>query len=372
LRRDGNVQMNQREVPTYSGAFAVFGAVLIWFGVVVAAYVTKRSDLGIKLGLAGSFVGVVVAGLLVRQHRIARQSTLALNQANTALELMEGRFGALLRHAADVVLILTPTGTCVYISPSALGFFGIQPEAAIGRPVEVLLGSGAPKVLEQLHSVASLPGLVVATDFQLVQPNGTAKVIEARLSNLVHDLSVGGIVLHLADITDRRKYEHLLEHQAGSDALTGLLNRSRLDEVLKVQWSDHVRRGKTFAVLFGDLDGFKAVNDRFGHEAGDDVLREVSQRLKDAVRGHDIVMRYGGDEFVIVCPNTDAAESEAVARRVQDKICKPILIPNGVAEVGISLGGALGPGPFPDVDSLMRYADESMYRAKGAKTSRSH
>jgi diguanylate cyclase (GGDEF)-like protein/PAS domain S-box-containing protein len=365
------VQTKQREVPTNSGALAVFVTVLAWFGVVVAAYVTKRTDLGVKLGLAGSFVGVVVAALSVRQHYVNRQSTIALNEATTALTLMSGRFDALLRHAADVVLILTPSGTCVYISPSATGFFGVQPDAALGRPVDVLLGTGAPKVLEQLRSVAGLPGLVASTEFQLTQPNGTTKVIEARLSNLVHDLSVGGIVLHLADITDRRKYEHLLERQAGSDALTGLLNRSRLDEVLKMQWSDHVRRGKTFAVLFGDLDGFKAVNDRFGHEAGDEVLREVSLRLRDAVRGHDIVVRYGGDEFVIVCPNTDAAESEAVSRRIQETICQPILVPNGVAEVGISLGAALGPGPFPDVDTLMRYADETMYRVKGAKPSRS-
>jgi diguanylate cyclase (GGDEF)-like protein/PAS domain S-box-containing protein len=365
------VRTNERAVPTNSGALAVFVAVLAWFGVVLSAYMTKRTDLGVKLGLAGSLVAVVVAALLVQQNLVARRSTLALNEASQALRLIESRFDALLRHAADVVLILTPKGTCVYISPSATGFFGVQPEAALGRPIDVLLGTGAPKVLEQLHSVAGLPGLVASTEFQLTQPNGMTKVIEARLSNLVHDLSVGGIVLHLADITDRRKYEHLLERQAGSDALTGLLNRSRLDDVLKVQWSDHVRRGKTFAVLFGDLDGFKAVNDRFGHEAGDEVLREVSLRLRDAVRGHDIVVRYGGDEFVIVCPNTDVAESEAVAHRIQQTICQPILIPNGVAEVGISLGAALGPGPFPDVETLMRYADETMYRIKGAKQARS-
>ena len=364
------MQAQQPDKPTKGGALAIFVAVVLWFAVVVAAYVTKRHDLGEKLGLAGSFVAVVVAGLLLLQQRLARQNASDLKEAGTALEMVEGRFDALLRHAADVVLILTPSGTCVYISPSATGFFAVEPEVAIGRPIDVLLGTGASKIVEQLRSVSDIPGAFATVDFQLTLPNGGMKVIEARLANLVNDLSVGGIVLHLADITDRRKYESLLERQAGSDALTGLLNRSRLDDILKVQWSDHVRRNKTFAVLFGDLDGFKSVNDNFGHEAGDEVLREVSQRLKDAVRGHDIVLRYGGDEFVIVCPNTDAAESEAVTRRIQDAISRPILIPGGVADIGISLGAALGPGPFQDIETLMRYADESMYRTKSSKPTR--
>ena len=364
------MQTSEGSEPTYTGAYAVLAAIVLWFAVVVAAYLSKQTDLGVRLGLAGSFIAVLVACLFVRQYRIARRSRFEADRTTRALQMVQARFETLLRHAADVVLIITPSGICVYISPTASSMLGVDADLAVGRPLEVLLGSGAPKVMEQVRSVAGLPGLVTTTDFQLTQPNGSVKFIEVRLANLVHNLSVGGIVLNLADVTERKQNEQLLQHQAGSDALTGLLNRSRLDEVLKVQWSDHVRRRATFAVLFADLDGFKSVNDRFGHEAGDEVLREVSQRLIEAVRGHDVVVRFGGDEFVVVCPNTDLAESETVSFRIQESVSRPILVANGVAQVGISLGIALGPAAFADIDALMRYADENMYRIKGSKPER--
>lgn len=350
-----------------TGAWVVLAAAMAIFGAAAVMFTRERIELAATLGLVGSFGAVVAAGLLLREGSHVRRGRSDLDEAKRSLQLVEARFDALLRHAADVVLILTPTGTCVYISPSAHWVLGVKPETAIGRPLDVLLGTGAPKVLDQLKAIANLPGLVASVEMQLVQPNGATKVVEARLSNLVHDLSVGGIVLHLADITDRRKYEQLLERQAGSDALTGLFNRSRLDDVLNLQWTDHMRRGRSFAVLFADLDGFKSVNDRFGHEAGDEVLREVGQRLTHAVRNHDVVVRYGGDEFVVVCPNTDRAESEVVAKRIQEAICTPILVTNGVAEVGVSTGIAIGPGGFADVEALMRNADDTMYRIKGAK-----
>jgi diguanylate cyclase (GGDEF)-like protein/PAS domain S-box-containing protein len=361
------VVLHQRTTPTNAGARAICAAAIVLLASMIGLDLNQKHDLAFTFGFVGSFGAVVISLLLLREGGVVSRSATGLADANQSLHLVEARFDALLRHAADVVLILTPEGTCLYISPSANWVLGVKPESAIGRPLDVLLGTGAPKVLEQLTAVAGLPGLVASVEVQLVQPNGTAKVLEARLSNLVHDLSVGGVVLHLADITDRRKYEQLLQRQAGSDALTGLYNRSRLEDILQMQWLDHLRRGRSFAILFADLDGFKSVNDRFGHESGDEVLREVGNRLTQAVRGHDIVVRYGGDEFVIICPNTELAESEAVARRIHAAICTPILVSNGVAGVGVSTGIAIGPGPFQDVDALMRHADETMYRIKGAK-----
>jgi diguanylate cyclase (GGDEF)-like protein/PAS domain S-box-containing protein len=350
-----------------SGTLVLFGAALAIFAAPLAAFLRHKDKPPVSPGLIGAAVALAMSVLLVREGGRVGKGRSELEQTKQSLRLVEARFDALLRHAADVVLILTPTGTCVYISPSADWVLGVKADAAIGRPLDVLLGTGAARVMEQLHAVAGLPGLVGSVDIQLVLPNGTTKVIEARLANLVHDMAVGGIVLHLADITDRRRYEQLLERQAGSDALTGLCNRSRLDDLLKLQWSDHLRRGRSFAILFADLDGFKTVNDRFGHEAGDEVLREVANRLTQAVRGHDVVVRYGGDEFVVVCPSTDLAESEIVVRRIHDAVCRPILVSNGVAEVGISTGIAIGPGEFPNVEALMRSADETMYRIKGSK-----
>jgi diguanylate cyclase (GGDEF)-like protein/PAS domain S-box-containing protein len=289
------------------------------------------------------------------------------DEAVRGMQLLESRFDALLRHAADVVVVLTTNGTCVYISPSSETVLGVRPDVAVGRPLEVLLGNGAPKVLEQMASISSLPGLFSSLNIDFVQPDGTTKVISARLANLVHDLAVGGVVLHLADITQKHRYEQILARQAETDALTGLLNRARLDDVLRQQWADHVRRGRNFTVFFADLDGFKEVNDRCGHEAGDEVLREVAKRLRDVVRSHDVVVRFGGDEFVIVCPNTDRPEADHVARRVHDAICQPVIVPNGVVAVGVSLGIAVGPQGFNDPEGLMRHADETMYRIKQSK-----
>lgn len=323
------------------------------------------------IGIGGLLMVGVLAYFVLRLTGEQDRNEVQRAEAMRGMQLLESRFDALLRHAADVVVVLTTNGTCVYISPSAETVLGIRPDVAVGRPLDVLLGTAAPKVLEQMKSISSLPGLFSSLNIDFVQPDGMTKVISARLANLVHDLAVGGVVLHLADITEKHKYEQLLAQQAKTDALTGLLNRAHLDEILRQQWGDHLRRGQNFSVFFADLDGFKDVNDRCGHEAGDEVLREVARRIKDAVRSHDIVVRFGGDEFVVVCPNADRNIADQVAQRIHAAVCQPIIVANGVTAVGVSIGIAIGPQGFQDPDALMRYADELMYRMKQSKPSKS-
>ena len=118
------------------------------------------------------------------------------------------------------------------------------------------------------------------------------------------------------------------------------------------------------AVLFGDLDGFKGVNDTLGHDAGDEVLVHVAQRLSTAVRDGDVVARWGGDEFVILCPSVAAVEdATSIAERIHTALKTPFRLGQGLAEIGISIGVAVDTGqPLPDL--LIKDADAAAYRAK--------
>lgn len=173
------------------------------------------------------------------------------------------------------------------------------------------------------------------------------------------------------DVTDQRRAEADLAHKATHDTLTGLPNRALLSDRLDQALARARRDRHPVAVLFVDLDGFKAVNDKHGHEAGDAVLVEVAQRLSVVLRPSDTVARLGGDEFVIVCEDM-SGESDAmrVARRSLHAIAsEAFAVPNGEVTLSASIGIALSSYPEVRAETLLRDADAAMYRAKESKTS---
>jgi diguanylate cyclase (GGDEF)-like protein/PAS domain S-box-containing protein len=172
------------------------------------------------------------------------------------------------------------------------------------------------------------------------------------------------------DITAERTTQEHIYQLAHFDALTGLMNRTMLNEHLERTISAAQRHSQTVAVLFIDLDGFKSINDMHSHAAGDYVLKAVASRLKETVRREDFVSRLGGDEFVAVLVNTSAEGATRMAKRVLAEISNPIISGEMTYQLKASIGISLYPNDGESGNTLLQHADLAMYRAKDADGNR--
>ncbi len=168
-----------------------------------------------------------------------------------------------------------------------------------------------------------------------------------------------------SDTADRKEQEERLSYLAYHDELTGLANRTQFFDRLDRAISLMRRQGGLLAVLVLDLDGFKAANDTFGHNAGDLLLGAVSKRLMDALRESDTVARMGGDEFAAVLPVVDSIKgTRSAAKRVLDELCRPFYLAGDQITIGASIGIALYPQDARTAVDLVKHADEAMYSVK--------
>jgi diguanylate cyclase (GGDEF)-like protein/PAS domain S-box-containing protein len=161
----------------------------------------------------------------------------------------------------------------------------------------------------------------------------------------------------------RLRSDERMRHDALHDPLTGLANRTLLRDRLEHALARSERDGPSTGLLFLDLDGFKDVNDRFGHAAGDAVLAELAGRLRAAVRPSDTVARFGGDEFIVVAEAVDCPAASALGRRLAAAIARPLVVAGAEHRLSASIGVALG---HEDSDALLAHADAAVYRAKAA------
>lgn len=147
------------------------------------------------------------------------------------------------------------------------------------------------------------------------------------------------------------------------DTLTGVGNREALQNYLNQLHEDALRFNRPFSLLVCDVDGFKSINDKFGHITGDKVLASLVQLIQQSIRNSDRVFRYGGDEFVVVLPHTDEVGAQTAAERVRDNMSKSRRLHPGLPEFTVSVGGAVL-GRFESLESLFKRADEALYRCK--------
>ncbi len=289
-------------------------------------------------------------------------------QAEEALRRSEERFRSLVQNSLDMITVINANGTILYHSPSVETVMGYKPEKSIGNnylETSSIHPGDLAHVKESFAYLAENPGQNYSMQLRVQHADGSWRTIEATAKNIIDDPSVGGIVINSRDITERKAFEKQLEHQAFHDDLTGLPNRALLTDRLEHALARADRHQESVAILFLDLDNFKVVNDSLGHNAGDELLFAVAERLQECLRPADTAARLSGDEFVVLIEDV-AEESEAtgLAERLDRHLQAPFELGDQDVYVTPSIGIALGTSSDDLSDDLLRKADIAMYRAK--------
>lgn len=236
-----------------------------------------------------------------------------------------------------------------------------------GRPAictgGVVLAVGPTSLAFLLHAFSATDALL-QTEFY---------VLQAVLLAVVGAMSLGSARHQYNALVDHLVAEHDMGQLARSDPLTGLPNRLLLREAFRLGVDSSAVTGRPLAVHYLDLDGFKAINDGYGHPAGDAVLREVARRLNETVRAGDTASRLGGDEFVLVQVGVEhPSEAEMLARRIIRTISAPYLIDGRELRISVSIGIAMSPEFGTDLEDLIACADAALYRSKAGGKAQLH
>lgn len=333
-----------------------------WVPIVMMTGMAGNSDLikGLEAGADDYLFKPVDFQVLVTRMRAKQR----------ILDLQSSYFG-ILENVHEGILTIDCQGRVQRYNRAAERIFGYAPGEVLGQNVNMLM----PEPYKTQHDgylanyLSSHQPKVIGggRKVQGRRKNGEIFPMHLAVTEVESALGVQFIGL-VRDISQEEEDRLRIEHLALHDVLTGLANRASFNQCL----SESVRAGGAFTLLFIDIDGFKPVNDQYGHDAGDAVLVALAQRMRHAVAGRDFVARLGGDEFVVLLSEVkDVSAVVQVAARILAKIAEPIECGSQIScQVGASIGAARFPADGDSSEAILNAADNAMYQAKRAGKNR--
>ncbi|MFO0752878.1 MAG: EAL domain-containing protein [Thermodesulfovibrionales bacterium] len=293
-----------------------------------------------------------------------RERTAELAASNEKLRESERSKQLIIDSVPALIAYVDSGQRYLFVNRQFAAYYHLPAAEILGRQVSEVLGETLYRAIKE-HITAALAGERVSYERRDTLGSETRYLQVEYIPHRGEDGAVAGIFTFMHDITETKRIEEFMRHQASHDPLTGLPNRALFLDHLTLELAQSHRTRRILAVLFLDLDRFKEVNDTLGHEAGDHLLREVGARLKACLRESDTVARIGGDEFTILLTDIERMESVAVTvRKIITVVREPFIIKGHTLSATASIGVSLYPDDGADAEVLIRNADTAMYHAK--------
>ena len=327
-----------------------------WIWVLSRGEVVERDTGGEPLRMLGTLSDIHALKLSEQAHREA-----------------EERVTLLLNSTAEAIYGIDLEGLCTFVNPACLAMLGYESaDELIGRNMHDLLHPGGWRgddvsASDNRIQHASLQGVGMHVDDEVLwRKDGSSFPVEYWSYPIRKGDQISGAVVTFLDITERLHDKQVLEHLATHDSLTGVSNRKHFDSRLAEELVRAKRYRHELSLIMLDIDFFKRINDRYGHPNGDRVLQAFARVIEHSIRQHDCAGRYGGEEFIILLPETSLKDAIDFAERLRKSIEALVINIDGAEPIGVtaSFGVSCFPQPAQDAEQLLNQADQAMYQAK--------